>query len=97
MVTAPLSAIPEFPPERMDTLREQILLFIYKTGTPPDHSVSIAKIESELGFTRDEMRAVHNHILLKGYVAERARAGHIGLSVPGKVAVKALLDGDHDI
>jgi hypothetical protein len=92
-----LSAIPDFPPERLEKLLEQILVYIFKTGTPPDHSVAAAKIESELGFTRDEMRAVHHHILVKGYVAERARMGHIGLSVPGKIAAQALLQGDHDI
>ena len=92
-----LSAIPELPPERLAELREQILVYIFKTGTPPDHAVPAVKIESELGLTRDEMRAVHHHILVKGYVAERARMGQIGLSVPGKIAAQALLQGDRDI
>jgi hypothetical protein len=92
-----LSAIPELSPERMAELQEKVLLFIFQTGSPPDHAVPAAKIENELGLTRDEMRAVHHHILVKGYVAERARSGHIGLSVPGQIAARALLEGDNDI
>ncbi|WP_036257249.1 hypothetical protein [Methylocapsa aurea] len=90
------SAIPQLPPERLEELRAQLLQYLYATGAPPDHSVPAARIEAELGLTRDEMRAVHNHILLQGLVAERARMGHIGLSTPGKIAAKQLIEPDTD-
>ncbi len=86
------SAIPQLPPERIAELRVQVLRFIYETGSPPDHSVPAAKIETELGLSRDEMRAVHMAILTEGLVAERARMGHIGLSGPGQIKAKALFD-----
>jgi hypothetical protein len=38
------------------------------------------------------MRAVHMAILTQGFVAERARMGHIGLSGPGQIAAKALIN-----
>jgi hypothetical protein len=90
------SAIPQLAPERLETLRAQLLQYLYKTGAPPDHSVPAAKIEAELGLTRDEIRAVHNYILLQGLVAERARMGHIGLSTPGQIAAKNLIEPDPD-
>jgi hypothetical protein len=90
------SAIPQLPPERLETLRAELLQYLYKTGAPPDYSVPAAKIETELGLTRDEMRAVHNHILVQGLVAERARMGHIGLSTPGQIAAKGLIEPDPD-
>ncbi|WP_026605957.1 hypothetical protein [Methylocapsa acidiphila] len=88
------SAIPQLSPERLEALRAELLQYLFKTGAPPDHSVPAAKIEAELGLTRDEIRAVHNYILTQGLVAERARMGHIGLSTPGLIAAKALIDPD---
>lgn len=90
------SAIPVLPPERLETLRAQILQYLYTTGAPPDYSVAASRIETELGMTRDEIRAVHNHILLQGLVAERARMGHIGLSGPGQLAAKMLIEPELD-
>lgn len=86
------SAIPQLPPERLEELRGALLGYLYKTGSPPDYSVPAAKIEADLGFSRDEMRAVHNYILNQGLVAERARMGHIGLSTPGQIAAKNLVE-----
>lgn len=88
------SAIPQLPPERLEALRAQILHYLYTTGSPPDYSVQAARIETELGLTRDEIRAVHHHILVQGLVAERARMGHIGLSVAGQIAAKFLHEND---
>ncbi len=90
------SAIPQLAPERLETLRAQMLQYIYTTGAPPDYSVPAAKIETELGLTRDEIRAAHNHILVEGLVAERARMGHIGLSEKGQFTAKMLAEPDPD-
>ncbi|WOJ89767.1 hypothetical protein RZS28_00165 [Methylocapsa polymorpha] len=90
------SAIPQLPPERLETLRAELLQYLYKTGAAPDYSVPAARIEAELGLTRDEIRAVHNYILMQGLVAERARLGHIGLSTPGQIAAKGLIEPDLD-
>jgi len=87
-----LSAIPALPPERLEELRLKILPYLYRTGAPPDHSVQAAKIEQDLEMTRDEIRAVHHHILLLGYVAERARSGFIGLSGKGQRAARQIID-----
>lgn len=89
---AVFSAIPDIPPERMASLREHLLTFLIGTGTPPDYAVQAAKIEQELGMSRDEMRAVHMKILTEGLVAERARMGHIGLSERGQFVARQLVD-----
>ena len=86
------SAIPEISPERMALLREHMLKFLIGTGAPPDYAVQAAKIEQELGMSRDEMRAVHMKILTEGLVAERARMGHIGLSERGQFVARQLVD-----
>jgi hypothetical protein len=93
--TMALSAIPELPAERLEELRIKIVPFLYKTGLPPDHAVPAAQIEKELGLTRDEIRAIHHHILVLGYVAERARAGFIGLSPKGQRTARKLIDPDY--
>jgi len=90
------SAIPQLPAERLEELRVLLLDYLYKTGSPPDYAVQAARIESELGLTRDEIRAGHNHILELGYVAERARTGFIGLSELGQIRAKGLKDLDPD-
>jgi hypothetical protein len=94
--TPAVSAIPELAPERLKALRAQMLNFLYTAGSPPDYAVQAARIESELGLSRDEIRAVHHHILTQGLVAERARMGHIGLSVAGQIAAKFLRESDAD-
>ncbi len=86
------SAIPDITPERMASLRERLLKFLIGTGAPPDYAVQAAKIEQELGMSRDEMRAVHMKILTEGLVAERARMGHIGLSERGQFVARQLVD-----
>ncbi|ACB94091.1 hypothetical protein [Beijerinckia indica] len=87
-----LSAIPVLSPERLEELRVKIVPYLYTTGAPPDHAVQAAKIEQDLGLTRDEIRAIHHHILLLGYVAERARSGFIGLSGKGQRIARQLID-----
>lgn len=84
------SAIPDIAPERMAALREQLLKFLLGSGAPPDFSIQAAKIEQELGMSRDEMRAVHMKILTEGLVAERSRMGHIGLSERGQLIARQL-------
>lgn len=86
------SAIPEIPQDRMAALREKLLKFLIRTGAPPDYSVQAARIEQELGMSRDEMRAVHMKILTEGLVAERARMGHIGLSERGQLVAGQLIE-----
>jgi hypothetical protein len=88
------SLIPQLPAERMEELRVLLLDYLYKTGSPPDYAVRAAQIETDLGLTRDEMRAGHNHILELGYVAERARTGFIGLSELGQFRAKGLKEPD---
>jgi hypothetical protein len=88
------SAIPVVASDRLETLRKQLLLYLYEKGTPPDHAMSAAAIETDLQFTRDEIRAVHMAILTEGLVAERARSGFIGLSQRGRIEAQALKDGD---
>jgi hypothetical protein len=88
------SAIPQLPAERLEELRVLLLDYLYKTGSPPDYAVQAMKIESELGLTRDEIRAGHNYILELGYVAERARMGHIGLSELGQIMAKRQTEPD---
>jgi hypothetical protein len=88
------SAIPTIPEERMQTLRKQLLLYLFEKGTAPDHAMPSASIEKELEFTRDELRAVHMLILTEGLVAERARFGFIGLSQRGRIEALALKEGD---
>ena len=90
------SAIPTIDSDRMASLREQLLKFLIGTGTPPDYTVQAAKIEQELGMSRDEMRAVHMKILTEGLVAERARMGHIGLSERGQFVARQLTDPQPD-
>lgn len=90
------SAIPQLPDERLEELRVQLLRYLFTTGSPPDFSIPATKIESDLGLTRDEIRAGHHHILVLGYVAERARMGHIGLSELGQIAAKRLESRDAD-
>lgn len=94
--TPAASAIPQLPPERLAELRAQLLNYLYTAGSPPDYAVHAARIETELGLTRDEIRAVHHHILVQGLVAERARMGHIGLSVAGQIAAKFINEPDAD-
>jgi hypothetical protein len=86
------SAIPDISPDRMASLREQLLKFLLGNGGPPDYTIQAAKIEQELGMSRDEMRAVHMKILTEGLVAERARMGHIGLSERGQFVARALVE-----
>ncbi len=88
------SLIPQLPAERLEELRVLLLDYLYKTGSPPDFTVQAARIEAELGLTRDEIRAGHNHILELGFVAERARTGFIGLSELGQIMAKRLKDPD---
>lgn len=90
------SAIPQLPAERLEELRVQLLQYLYSTGSPPDYAVAATRIEADLGLTRDEIRAGHHHILVLGYVAERARMGHIGLSEQGQIAARRLKDPDPD-
>jgi hypothetical protein len=90
------SAIPQLPPERLEELRVLLLDYLYRTGAPPDYAVRAVQIETDLGLSRDEMRAGHNHILELGYVAERARMGHIGLSELGQIRAKGLNEPDPD-
>jgi hypothetical protein len=87
---AVFSAIPVIGEERMAVLRDHILKFLIGTGAPPDYAVQAARIEQELGMSRDEMRAVHMKILTEGLVAERARMGHIGLSERGQFVARQL-------
>jgi hypothetical protein len=89
---AVFSAIPVIDPERMASLREQMLKFLVTTGAPPDYAVQAMKIEQALGMSRDEMRAVHMKILTEGLVAERARMGHIGLSERGQFVAGQLIN-----
>jgi hypothetical protein len=91
-----LSAIPVLPPERLKELQAKMLRYLIENGQPPDYAVSAAKIEQDLGITRDEIRATHNHMLYAGQIAERGRSGHIGLSGPGQLAAKMLLEPDED-
>ncbi len=86
------SAIPEIPQDRMAALRERLLKLLIGTGAPPDYAVQAARIEQELGMSREEMRAVHMKILTEGLVAERARMGHIGLSERGQLVARQLAD-----
>jgi hypothetical protein len=88
------SAIPTIGAERLQELRQQLLLYLYEKGTPPDHAMRATSIETDLNITRDEMRAVHMSILTEGLVAERARSGFIGLSQRGRIEAQALKDGD---
>lgn len=88
------SAIPQLPEERLSELRVLLLEYLYKTGSPPDYAVAAARIEADLGLTRDEIRAGHHHILVLGYVAERGRMGHIGLSEQGQIAARRLAEPD---
>lgn len=88
------SAIPQLSAERLEELRVQLLQYLYKTGSPPDYAVAAARIETELGLNRDEIRAGHHHILVLGFVAERARMGHIGLSELGQIAARRLAEPD---
>jgi hypothetical protein len=91
-----LSAIPVLPPERLKELQTKLLVYLIQNGQPPDYAVSAAKIEQELQLTRDEIRATHNHMLYAGQIAERGRSGHIGLSGPGQLAAKLLLEPDDE-
>ena len=93
---AVFSAIPEISQDRMAVLRELLLKFLIATGAPPDYAVQAARIEQELGMSRDEMRAVHMKILTEGLVAERARMGHIGLSERGQFVARELVDPPPD-
>ncbi len=94
MVDQKYSAIPTIPEDRMQVLRKQLLLYLFEKGTPPDHAMASASIEQELGFSRDELRAVHMLILTEGLVAERARFGFIGLSQRGRIEAQAVKNGE---
>jgi len=88
------SAIPTVAADRLQELRQLLLLYLYERGAPPDYAMRAAAIETDLNITRDEMRAVHMAILTEGLVAERARSGFIGLSQRGRIEAQALKDGD---
>ncbi len=88
------SAIPTLTADRLEVLRKQLLIYLYEKGTAPDYAMRAAAIETDLGFSRDEIRAVHFAILNEGLVAERARSGFIGLSQRGRIEAQALKDGD---